>query len=102
MIKVTVLYPFSESSRFDHDYYRDNHMPLVKKLLGDACIYYGIDKAVAGDTPQPYHALCHIVLRSAADLAALNDHMPAFAADIPNYTDVQPAVQVSEVVVERG
>ena len=29
MIKVSVLYPYSQESRFDHTYYRDSHMPLV-------------------------------------------------------------------------
>ncbi|WP_122659812.1 EthD family reductase, partial [Pseudomonas viridiflava] len=32
MIKVSVLYPYKEGARFDHDYYRDQHMPLVQSL----------------------------------------------------------------------
>lgn len=102
MIKVSVLYPYSEGSKFDHDYYRDSHLPLVKKLLGEAMVYYGIDKALGGDTPPAFHAMCHLVLRSPEDLGALSEHMGTFAADIPNYTDVQPTVQVSEIIVERG
>ena len=29
MIKVSVMYPNKEGARFDHDYYREKHMPLV-------------------------------------------------------------------------
>jgi uncharacterized protein (TIGR02118 family) len=28
MIKVNVMYPYSEGARFDHAYYRDRHMPM--------------------------------------------------------------------------
>jgi hypothetical protein len=31
MIKVSVTYPNKPGARFDHTYYRDKHMPLVKK-----------------------------------------------------------------------
>ena len=48
MIKVSVMYPNNPGARFDHDYYRDKHMPLVKARLGDVCQYYTIDKGLAG------------------------------------------------------
>jgi len=37
MIKVSVMYPNTPGSRFDHAYYRDKHMPLLKARMGDAC-----------------------------------------------------------------
>jgi len=48
MIKVSVMYPNKEGARFDHQYYRDKHMPLVKTRMGDACKYYTVDKGLAG------------------------------------------------------
>ena len=30
MIKVSVMYPNTPGARFNHEYYRDKHMPLVK------------------------------------------------------------------------
>src|SRR5690349_18689692 len=51
MIKVSVMYPNTPGSRFDHDYYRDKHMPLVKARMGDACQSYTIDKGLAGGAP---------------------------------------------------
>ena len=44
MIKVSVMYPNTEGARFDHTYYRDKHMPMVKDKLGEACLYYTIRK----------------------------------------------------------
>ena len=32
MIKVSVMYPNKPGARFDHAYYRDKHMPLLKAL----------------------------------------------------------------------
>jgi len=44
MIKVSVMYPNTPGARFDHEYYRDKHMPLVKTRMGDSCKYYTVDK----------------------------------------------------------
>ena len=46
MIKVSVMYPNTAGARFDHAYYRDKHMPLVKRLMGDACLFYTVDKEI--------------------------------------------------------
>ena len=34
MIKVSVMYPNKPGVRFDHAYYKDKHLPMVKSLLG--------------------------------------------------------------------
>ena len=68
MIKVSVMYPNKPGARFDDVYYRDRHMPLVKKLMGDKCRYYTVDKGLAGDVPgkpPTYIAMCHIFCDSA-------------------------------------
>ena len=51
MIKVSVMYPYSAGARFDHDYYRDQHMPLLKARMGEHCLHYTIDRGLAGGTP---------------------------------------------------
>ena len=51
MVKVSVMYPFQAGARFDHAYYRDTHMPLVKARMGDACLFYTVDKGICGGTP---------------------------------------------------
>ena len=106
MIKVSVMYPNQPGARFDHAYYRDTHMPLAQRLLGDACLYYAIDKGLAGGasgSAPTYVAMCHFFCASVeAFQAAFGPHAREIQGDIPNYTDLQPVMQISEVVVERS
>ena len=39
MIKVSVMCPDTRGARFNHEYYRDKHLPLVKSLMGDRFNY---------------------------------------------------------------
>jgi uncharacterized protein (TIGR02118 family) len=106
MIKVSVMYPFAAGARFDHAYYRDRHMPMVKQWLGAACLYYTVDKGIAGGAPGSdpvYVATCTFVCTSVeAYHAALGPHRPDIMRDLANYTDIKPVLQFSEVVVERS
>ena len=106
MIKFNVMYPFQPGMRFDHDYYRDKHMPLVAKRLGSACRYYTVDKGLAAGAPGaqlPFAAACSIYSDSIEGLqAALNPHVQEIMGDIANYTDAQPVIWVSDAVVERS
>src|SRR3546814_19119456 len=63
MIKMSVYYPSDGGSKFDHDYYRTRHIPLIQERLGDACLRYEIDKGLAGGEPgsaTEFVAACHI------------------------------------------
>jgi len=106
MIKVSVMYPYAAGARFDHAYYRETHMPMVKQRLGAACLYYTIDKGIAGGAPETdpvYVAKCDFVCTSVEAFQAARDpHAQEIMADIANYTDIQPVLQISEVVVERS
>jgi uncharacterized protein (TIGR02118 family) len=67
MVKVSVMYPNSRGARFDHDYYRDKHMPLVKRRMGAALRYYTVDKGLSGgtpDAPATYVGMCHLLCDS--------------------------------------
>lgn len=102
-IKVSVMYPNSSGARFDHAYYRDKHLPTVKRLMGEACRYYTVDKGLAGGapgTPALYVATCHLLCDSIdAFQAGFGPHTEEIMADIPNYADLTPVIQISEVVV---
>lgn len=106
MIKVSVAYPNSDGARFDHAYYRDKHMPMVKDRLGEACLYYSIEKGLAGaapGAPVSFVASCQIAFSSVESFqAAFAKHAKEIMADIPNYTNVAPVIQLNEVVVERS
>lgn len=103
MIKVSVMYPNQPGARFDHDYYRATHMPLVKERMGDTCRFYTIDKGLAGGAPgapAAYVGMCHIFCDSVeAFQAGFAPHADEILADIRNYTDLSPVIQISEVVV---
>jgi uncharacterized protein (TIGR02118 family) len=103
MIKVSIMYPNAPGVRFDHDYYRDKHMPLVKERMGAHCKFYTVDKGLAGGapgSPPSYVAMCHIFCESVEAFdAGMGPHRNEIRADLANYTDAQPVVQISEVVV---
>jgi uncharacterized protein (TIGR02118 family) len=102
MIKVTVLYPNNPGSRFDHEYYRTKHIPMVASLLGSALRKGEIDRGLASDDgtkPPLFHAIGYLYLDSMEAFgAALGPHATQIMGDIPNYTDVAPSIQYSEVV----
>jgi uncharacterized protein (TIGR02118 family) len=101
MIKVSVLYPNSPDARFDMAYYVDRHMPMVRDLIGGALKGINVEQGLAGGqpgAPAPYVALGHLLFESVDVFqAAFAQHSDAILADIPNYTNTQPTVQVSQV-----
>lgn len=102
MIKVSVMYPYTEGAAFDHHYYAATHMPLVKELLAEGCTDYAIDKGLSGATPgsaPAYVAMCHIYSETLeAFQAGIAANGAQIFADIPNFTALAPIVQISEVV----
>jgi uncharacterized protein (TIGR02118 family) len=94
MIRLSVFYPTTEGATFDHDYYRDQHVPLAVKTwgLGGA----EIDRGVNG----PYVAAVHFRFDSPDALAAAMaaEGTQAVLADVPNYTTITPVMQTSEIV----
>ena len=106
MIKVSVMYPSKSGARFDHVYYRDRHMPMVKERIGDSCRYYTVDRGLAGGepgAPPTYVGMCHLFFDSVeAYQSAFGPQAKEILADIPNYTDLSPVLQISEVVVEHS
>ncbi len=106
MIKVSVIYPNNPGVQFDHDYYRDKHLPLIKSRMGAGLKYYTIDKGLSGGkpgTPAPYVAACHLLCDSVeAYQSSFGPHAKEINGDIRNFTGVTPMVQISEVVVENS
>ncbi|MFC5478261.1 EthD family reductase [Massilia suwonensis] len=104
MIKVSVMYPNGPDARFDDAYYCERHMPMVKRLMGDTCKYYTVDRALSSGVPDsntPYIAMAHLYCDSLdAFQAGFGPHTKEIMADIPNYTNQKPVIQVSEVLVD--
>ena len=94
MVRLSVYYPSTEGATFDHDYYRDKHVPLCIRTWGLSGAE--IDKGVDG----PYVAAVHFKFESLAALQAARDAegTGAVRADVANYTSIAPVLQTSEIV----
>jgi uncharacterized protein (TIGR02118 family) len=103
MIKVSVLYPNNEGAKFDIVYYCSKHIPMVRQKLGTACKGAAVEQGIAGATPgsrPAFIAMGHLYFDSVeAFQTAFGPHAEAIMADIPNYTDVQPTIQISDVKI---
>jgi uncharacterized protein (TIGR02118 family) len=101
MIKVSVLYPAGADTKFDMDYYCKSHMPMVQQKLGAACKSVAVEQGLGGGAPEApptYAAMGHLYFESVpAFEAAFTPHAAAIMADIVNYTNVRPVIQISEV-----
>lgn len=101
MIKISVYYPNSAGVKFDMNYYVSKHLPMVQKKLGSVLKGVAAEQGIAGGTPgtpAPYIAVGHLMFDSVdAFQAAFGPHADAIMADVPNYTNVQPTIQIAEV-----
>ena len=102
MIKVSILYPNGKGKTFDLDYYTNTHMPMLANVLGDSLKLYTIEKGIAGRTPDetvPYLAIGHLYFdKLSAYRNAFAPNAEKIVGDIPNYTNTQPIVQISEII----
>ena len=97
MIKVSVLYPNRPDGHFDMEYYQTRHVPMVLERCGSVVKPGGIERGL-GDAP--FCVAGHLLFESRQAMDdALGRHLPEFLADIPNFTNVQPTIQVAEVVL---
>ena len=94
MIRVSVFYPETEGASFDHDYYRDKHVPLCRAHL------VAPERRDRQGHRRPHVAAVHLTFDS---LDALQQAMAAegtadVLADVANYTTITPVLQTSEIV----
>jgi uncharacterized protein (TIGR02118 family) len=101
MIKVSVLYPNKPGAKFDMKYYCEKHMPMVQAKLGAACKSVAVEQGLAGGAPgapAAFIAMGHLYCDSVeAFQAAFGPHAKEIMGDIPNYTDIEPTLQISDV-----
>ncbi len=99
---MTILYPNSEGKTFDMDYYKNKHMPMLEELMGKSLKRVEIDKGIAGGMPSepiPYLAIGYLYFDQLSDYQnSFGPNADKIIGDIPNYTNIQPIVQISQVV----
>ena len=102
MVKVAIFYPNNEGTTFDMNYYSTKHMPMAADLFGDELKAMAIDKGIAGRTSESaatYAAIGYFYFDNMDDYQnAMKENSEKLRADVPNYTNIQPVIQISEVV----
>lgn len=103
MIRAAVLYPALPGHTFDFDYYLQQHVPMARRLLeGTGLVRLEVDRGLSGEelgTPPRYACIAYLYFRSQEDYErAMGEHGEVLGRDVPNYTSVEPFVQVSEVI----
>jgi uncharacterized protein (TIGR02118 family) len=103
MIVLAVMYPNGPGKRFDMDYYCNTHMVMVKEMVGDALKGATVDRGLSGGEPgssPEYAVITRLLFDSFGDQATyMAPHSSTFNADIPNFTNITPFFQFSEVTI---
>ena len=101
MIKVSILYPNGPDATFDMPYYLSSHMPMVKQKIGAALKGIAVDEGLGGGepgAPPRYVAIGHLFFESLdAFQLAFATHGGPIVADVPNYTNTKPIIQINDV-----
>lgn len=102
MITVTVLYPKTNESHFDFDYYLQIHTPLVKARFGplgmEGLHLLRGSGSLAGGPPD-FAMIARLDFTSLPHLQqALTQHGAEIMSDIPKFTNVQPIIQMNEPI----
>ena len=100
-VTFTAMYPNTEGSNFDIDYYMNKHIPLVQKLWGNKLlktqVVSDLPNPLTGDAPT-YRVIAHLEVTNKTDLISLIEaHGKELGEDFPNYSDIKPVIQVSEI-----
>ena len=99
---VTVLYPKTDTSRFDHAYYVQKHVPLVNRTYGaHGMLSFKALRGTSSLGGGPIYEL--IALLEFADmdtfLKAAGAHSDEVMGDVPHFTDIRPIVQFNDSAV---
>jgi len=101
VIRVSVLYPNGSDATFDMAYYVNRHMPMLQEKLGTALKGVNVDAGLSSmepGSPPAYLAMAHLLFDSVDVFqASFAQHGQAILSDVPNYTNTQPMVQISQV-----
>ena len=103
MIRIIGLFPDEPGKRFDWDYYLNKHMPMVHRLTEPlGLVRTEVDRgseSLQPGTKSPYVAVAYLYYNSLEDFRnTIATHGPELVGDIPNFTDIKPQLQISEIV----
>ena len=98
---VSVIYPKTTTSTFDHDYYMNHHMKMVDRLWGG----HGMvsSKVLRGTGSlggsAAYELITLLEFPTREDfLKAAGAHSDEIMEDVPRFTNIKPIIQFNDVV----
>ena len=102
MIRVLVFYPNDEGATFDHKYCDEKHIPLAKQHLEPhGLVRIEKDKGISAadpSAPAPFLAIMHLIFNTVDEVHnAFKAAGREVMGDLPNYTNVKPQIQISEI-----
>lgn len=102
---LTVTYPIGEDTSFDHDYYRNTHMPLCARLFAAHGYRGSVLRSSQGKAPGSgdlNYVSVDLLFDSQEQLgAALAAGGKDVGSDVVNYTNATPSMVFSEVEVDH-
>ncbi len=100
MLVISVMYPAGGDAHFDHAYYKQTHMPLVRRLWGPMGLQS--DQVLRGqpglDGAPPAYLVTTMLTFDSMDSfkAAVAQHGEEIFADVPKFTAITPAMLLNE------
>jgi len=104
MIRVYVMYPHREGARFDVAYYAKQHMDMARAAFtGYGLVDIRVDRGLVGGQPKspPNYVCVGTLTFETMDgyKRAFRERGAPLMADLPNFSDIDPVIQVSEAVL---
>jgi uncharacterized protein (TIGR02118 family) len=106
MFRVVIMYPKTNDSHFDMNYYLSHHIPLVREIFNKTSLgKIEIDQGIANafpDQPVPYASITLFHFEKIEDFQnGMMTRGNEIVGDMPNYTNVQPTIQIDQVVISQ-
>jgi uncharacterized protein (TIGR02118 family) len=98
---ITVMYPNTPGVTFNFDYYLKNHATLIDRLYGGSIAKLELRRGIGtpDGLPAPFVAMINIWIadQEAFDRAGAK-HGATLVADVPNFTNSMPTIQIDEII----
>lgn len=103
MIRVSFFYPNTRESGFDLDYFLQKHIPATEEVLKPAgLLAVEVDRGIGTpipDEPVPFSIIEHLMFNNFEEMqTAMGEHSEQVMADVANFTNVKPLIQINRVV----
>ena len=104
MIKMIAFYHNKPGARFNHEYYAGKHADMVHRLLKPmGLIKFEVSQGTSGldrNSPPPYLTVASVTFETEKALrTAFDKHKDELLADVPNFTNLQPELQICRVLL---